>query len=498
MNVSMLETATLTWIALPFLIGFSVYLIPKLSRPLALVMALLSLGYGLLLTGQGEALVLQLVDSFGVTLQLDGLGGYFVLTNALVTLAVLLYCWSSNQGGFFHAQLMVLHGSVNAVFICADFISLYVALEVIGVVSFLLITYARSDRAIWVGLRYLFVSNTAMLFYLMGAILLYQQSGTFAFTGIEQAPPEAIALIALGLLTKGGVFVSGLWLPLTHASAETPVSAMLSGVVVKTGVFPLLRCALILPELQPLLGVVGMGTALLGVGYALVERDTKRMLALSTISQMGFLLVAPAAAGFYALTHGLSKVALFLLAGNLPSRDFKVLREQPLVPRRLWIAMVVVALSISGCPLLAGYGAKTLTMKQLAGLDWWVMTIAATGTAAVCAKLIFLPTQSNRETSGSIKPGLSLALGVSLSGLILANTLSPKVYELESMVKAIAIIAAGWLLYGLVVRSAMTQPQTEPRSQARPEQVENLIGAMSLVAVLLFGLFLTLPSGGAL
>lgn len=97
-----------------------------------------------------------------------------------------------------------MHGSVNAAFVCSDFLSLYVALEVISIAAFLLIAYPRTDRSIWVALRYLFISNTAMLFYLVGAVLVYQAHHSFAFAGLRGAPPEALALIFLGLLTKGG------------------------------------------------------------------------------------------------------------------------------------------------------------------------------------------------------------------------------------------------------------------------------------------------------
>ncbi len=107
-------------------------------------------------------------------------------------------------------QTIILHGSVNSAFACTDFISLYVALEVISIAAFLLIAYPRTDRLIWVGLRYLFTSNVAMLFYLVGAVLVYKATHSFAFAGLPKAPPEALALIFLGLLVKGGIFVSGL------------------------------------------------------------------------------------------------------------------------------------------------------------------------------------------------------------------------------------------------------------------------------------------------
>ena len=201
---------TIAWIALPFFVGFVIYLLPKLDRWLALGIALFSAGYAVDIFLLGSPLNIQLLDNFGVSLTLDQLSAWFILTNALVTTAVVLYCWQTNKSSFFYMQLVVLHGSVNATFICADFISLYVALEVISVASFLLITYPRSDRTIWVGLRYLFVSNTAMLFYLMGAILVYQANNSFYYGGLVNAPVEAIALIFLGFTSKRRDFCFGI------------------------------------------------------------------------------------------------------------------------------------------------------------------------------------------------------------------------------------------------------------------------------------------------
>ncbi|MBP0001522.1 MAG: cation:proton antiporter [Cyanobacteria bacterium SID2] len=472
---------SITWIALPFLVGFSIYLLPKLSRYLALGVSLVSLSYGMAQLLRSSPLTLQLLDNFGVTLTIDSLSGFFILTNALVTLAVILYCWHSGRSAFFFTQIILLHGSVNSAFICADFISLYVALEVIGIAAFLMITYPRSDRSIWVGLRYLFVSNTAMLFYLIGAALVYQSNHSFAFSGLGQAPTEATALIFLGLLTKGGIFVSGLWLPLTHSESDTPVSAMLSGIAVKAGVFPLVRCALLIEEIDPLVRLFGVGAALLGVGYTVLEQDTKRMLAFSTVSQLGFVLAAPEVAGFYALTHGLVKSALFLIAGNLPSRNLKTLRHQP-IATPIWFALAVASFSISGFPLLSGFGAKVLTMKNL--LPWQVvaMNIAALGTAISFAKFIFLPHESQPEQTA--KPGFWTAVLVLLAGLFAANGVYYEAYSLTNIVKPLITIVLGWLAYGLIFRRSLIQL---PRML---EEFEHLIGVMSLVLVALFWMVL--------
>ena len=472
---------TIGWIALPLFVGFSIYLLPRFDRYLAIAISLASMAYSLGLILTSEVIKLELTDSFGVTLMADSLSGYFILGNALVTAAVVLYCWRQEKSAFFFTQLTVLHGSVNAVFICADFISLYVALEVIGIAAFLLISYPRTDRSIWIGLRYLFVSNTAMLFYLIGAVLVYQSSGSFAYEGLRQAPTDAIALILLGLLTKGGIFVSGLWLPLTHSESETPVSAMLSGAVVKTGVFPLVRCALLINDINPILQLFSVATALLGVGYAIFEKDTKRMLAASTISQLGFVLAAPAVAGPYALSHGLAKASLFLTAGNLPSRNFRTLHQTP-IRWPVWGILTTASLSIAGVPLIAGFGAKTLTLKALEPWHSAVLTIAAVGTAVAFAKFIFIPFTRFSEADHKISSGFWPAALLLLGGLIAANAFSLTTYTPNNIFKALLVAGIGWLIYGVCIRHLKVE------LHRAAEKFEHLIGAMSLMLVLLFGM----------
>ena len=476
-----MTTITIIWIALPFFLGFTIYLLPNLDRWLAMIVAFLSLEYGLQQVFASSPLRLQLLDHFGVTLVVDPLSGFFILTNALVTAAVIIYCWRSGKSAFFYMQMIILHGSVNAAFICADFISLYVALEIISIAAFLLIAYPRTNRSIWIALRYLFVSNTAMLFYLIGAVLVYQSNHSFAFAGLKEAPTEAIALIFLGLLTKGGIFVSGLWLPLTHGESDTPISALLSGVVVKAGVFPLVRCALMLEEIDPIVRIFGVSTALLGVSYAVFEKDTKRMLAFHTVSQLGFVLAAPEVGGFYALTHGLVKSSLFLISGNLPSRNFKELKQTP-IPTTLWIALAIASFSISGFPLLSGFGAKVLTMKNL--LPWQVigMNIAALGTAISFAKFIFLP---HAADEGKAKPGFWPAVILLLTGLFIANGVYYQAYTLANTVKPLVTIGLGWLAYLLIFQKAKI------KLSRTVEQFEHLIGAMSLMLISLFWMALT-------
>ncbi|MEA5553368.1 cation:proton antiporter [Anabaena cylindrica UHCC 0172] len=472
-----MNTITIAWVAIPFFLGFIIFLVPKLNRHLTLWGAIASAAYAVQLFLEPSPLNLNLLDSFGITLVADQLSAYFILTNALVTAAVVLYCWGSDKTAFFYAQMIIVHGSLNAAFICADFISLYVALEVSGIGAFLLIAYPRSDRSIWVGLRYLFVSNTAMLFYLVGAVLVYQTHHSFSFAGLKGSPPEALALIFLGLLIKAGIFVSGLWLPLTHSESETPVSALLSGIVVKASVLPLLRCAAISEEIDFIVRIFGIGTAFMGVSYTIFEKDTKRLLAFSTISQLGWILAAPAVGGFYALTHGLAKSSLFLTAGSLPSRNFKELENKP-INTKIWMVLVIASLSISGFPLLSGFEAKVLSMKNLASWQFIAMNVAAVGTAIAFSKFIFLP--HTKEEEQKAKPAFWQVVIFLITSLVVANVVYLKAYNIADIIKAIAIIGVGWLAYHLIFkRLAIYLPRVF-------EEFDHLIGVMSLTIILLF------------
>ena len=487
--------ATLAWMIFPLLVGFGIYLFPRLDRALSISVAFTSLLYGLWQLLEQNQLSFQLIDSFGVNLLVDELSGYFILTNAIVTAMVILYCWQQNKNNFFYTQLTILHGSVNAIFICADLISLYVALEVTGIAAFLLITYSRTNKSIWVGLRYLFVSNTSLLFYMIGALLVYQTHGSFEFSGLAEAPPEAIALIFLGLISKGGIFVSGLWLPLTHSEADTPVSAMLSGIVIKTGGFPLARLALAVEELSVLTQLLSVGTAVLGTSLAIAQRDTKRMLALSTISQMGFILVSPTVAGLYAFAHGIAKSALFLTVGKLPSRDFTVLKQTPIRLSK-WIIITAAGLSLAGFPLLIGFNAKALTLKQLDSWHGVVLNIVTVGSAIAMAKLIFLPVYNDLKPfpkksqlqleKPSIKQSPALpktatyAVVLLVITLVAASTLHIEDYTIIGIAKALGKVGLGILIYQI-----LTSKLPLKISQT-PEKLEHLIGGMSLMLILLF------------
>ncbi len=481
----------IAWLLTPLLAAFTAPLLPSLARPLALLSALLTTGLGLALTSGAGPWNLELIGPLGVALQFDAVAAPFVLLNGLVVLAVLLDGWSTPFSGPFPSLLMVLLAGLNSAFVAVDLVSLYVALEVVGIAAFLLMLGRRSGLQLWIGLRYLLVGNTVMVVYLLGVALLYLREGCFRLSALTDPAlvngPLAVilALLLVGLLTKAGVFASGLWLPRTHAEAPADVSALLSGVVVAGGLCPLLRISQALPQLQPVLVWIGLASALLGVIYALAETDLKRLLAWSTLSQVGLVILDPRVGGLYALAHGLAKAGLFLLAGRLGDRNLQRWRLTPL-PLQQALPLWLGSLSIAGAPLLLGYWAKEGLSRGLTGPAAAVLVAVMVGTAAVYARLLLRPLA--RFSSWPPLGSALLALVLLGSGLLLAP-LPPQ----ASLLKALAILAAGGGL-ALLLELARQVPAWWPRpALPQLERLDDLLGGMAVIGA---ALMLVLLGGG--
>lgn len=471
----------IAWILLPFVAGLTLYLLPPLARGLTLAIAVVSLCVGLGITINQVNTAFVLLDSFGISLSIDPLSGYFIVTNALVILAALFHTWQAGYKAFFYVLLCLLHGCANTVFISADFLSLYVNIEVLGIVVFLLIAYPRSDRPLWIGLRYLMVSNVAMLFYLMGVALVYQASHTFAFSALRQAPPEAVALILMALLAKGAIFISGLWLPQTNVVAAPVVAALLAGIVENAGVFSLARVSLLYSDIADIVGLFALASIFFGPLFALVADDVRRLLSFSTLGQLGWVIIAPPAAGLYALMHGLAKASLFLSVGELRHYRLSELRQEGL-PRPVAIALTIAGYGIVGVPFLAGFPAKALTLSYLDPWQQGLLYGAGFLTATIYSKFLFLP----RYPSKTLMPvGYSAATMVLLGGLVLANAGYMEAYSSGmSVLRAVLPPLVGC---GLV---ALGVSRWESAWRGAWERLEHLLGVMLLLLLGLVGLAL--------
>ncbi|MCP9863421.1 proton-conducting membrane transporter [Synechococcus sp. Cruz-7E5] len=417
---------TIAWLLLPFLAAFLAALVPRLGRPLILLVVATTLAMALAAWQGWLPSDLLLLGPFGVRLQLDQLASPLLLLTALVSAAVLLEGWGRAPDKPFLLLLLLLQGGIDSAIVASDLISIYVAQEVVGISTFLLLVQGNRPPQLWIGLRYLLIGNSVMLLYLLGAALVYREQSSFALQGLEQSSGMALALLLVALFTKAEVFISGLWLPRTNAVSPAAVSALISGGVVCAGLAPLLRIAAAVESVGPLLRWIGLASALLGLVFALAERRVERLLAWSTISQMGMVLLVPAVGGFYALAHGLAKAALFLVSARLPVVSLDGWRAQAL-PWRHGAPLLLASLSIAGAPPLLGFLAKEQLSVALAGpkaglqaadLLPIALLLLSVGTAAVYARLWLLPGNADEAEEGQpASPGALLLV----TALLLLN-----------------------------------------------------------------------------
>jgi len=475
----------------PYLAAFLVGMVPALGRPLLLFSSVIATVLGVSTLTADTSLTLQLLGPLGVTLSLDPLAGWFLLLDGLVFLAVLLDVWKGSIRSGSMRLMLVLLGGLSGAAVVTDLISLYVTLEVVAIAAFLLVlAEGGSESNLWVALRYLLIGNTAMSLYLVGTALVYAQTESFQLVTAASLPICAGHLFLLiGLFTKGGLFLNGLWLPTTHAAAAAPISALLSGSVVTAGVIPLVRLSLLNEALASRIGAIGLASALLGLIAALLCRDLKRLLAWSTLSQMGLLVLAPAAAGLLGLSHGLAKAALFLSCQALPTRnlrDWNLSACRPDQRLAFWIA----PLSLAGLPPLIGAWAKG---GELSFSGNWMKLVIALLSVLAIAVYARIWQKDPIQVQAAVQPisvGLALLVALLVSPLVAPGSWLDASLPSKLLLSGITLIA-GLSLHRLL-RPLLNADDSKPIEPLIFERLEHLIGGLGLIGGVLL---LSLPGG---
>lgn len=291
---------------------------------------------------------------------------------------------------------LVTLGATMGVFLSADLYTTFLFFEVMSFTSYVSVVQTEEEEALRAGGTYLAVAVIGGLVTLSGLFLLYFQLGTLQIGQLAQAAAQASDRTLLwvgGLLTlvgfgaKAGAFPLHIWLPTAHPAAPAPASAVLSGVITKTGIYgvAVLSTTLFLHDGSwgAMLAAIGAVTMVLGAVLALCSVDLKRTLACSSVSQIGFILVglamqcllgghnALAVDGtvLHIINHSLIKLVLFPAAGviHLSTHSFDLNdirgfgRNKPM----LALIMGVPMLSLAGLPLLNGYVSKTLLHESI-------------------------------------------------------------------------------------------------------------------------------------
>ncbi len=369
----------------------------------------------------------------GISLAVDGLSAFVALTGSFISLMAIIYSLAYKEyEARYYSLLLLLIAGMLGVILTGDIFNMYVFFELLSVASIGLIALGGEEKALTASLNYLFISSVGVLFFLMGIGLLYGYTGTLNLAHLsEKLPPifeiqPAKIVLPISLLLTGAAIKSALiplhvWLPDAHSYAPSPISAILSGFMVKVGIYMIIRISYLLQGSLSFRDVylwMGGISALGGVLIALTQYDIKRILAFHTISQLGYISLAwgvgtswaRSASILHLFNHALFKSSLFLCAGSvIYITDLRDVREIRGLGRRtpiLAAACIVASLSISGIPLFNGFVSKSLISYSLNEdlLGKIVITLAGIGTVASFFKLnqIFFG-----RTRGEIKRKIS-------------------------------------------------------------------------------------------
>jgi formate hydrogenlyase subunit 3/multisubunit Na+/H+ antiporter MnhD subunit len=340
---------------------------------------LLTLPYGAVVESQPLSLVLGgFIAPTGINLYLDGLSWLLLL--ALQLGLVLLWPLKSEEGGTVRGQalLLLLAASSMGMALSGDLFNLYVFYELLAVATFGLVAAGESRASTLVSFRYLLLSGLGSVLALSGIALIYSHSGTLSLGHLAQLvgsgevtlPLSAFVLLLLGFGVKAELFAVNSWVPEVYAVISPRLSALLAGVVSKLAVVVIVRVLLLLfpqegaTDLLLLFGILG---ALTGELAAWRAQDLRRMLAYSSVGQLGVIFIAFS----LSLEIGLLVGIALSLHHLLVKPGLFLLTEQTL---NRWgiVLFILFSLSLVGVPPLPGFWAKFTLLSGLVESGGWL------------------------------------------------------------------------------------------------------------------------------
>jgi hydrogenase-4 component F len=310
----------------------------------------------------------------------------------------------------FYGLLMWFFGTMLWGCVTNNVIMLYVAIEATTLTSGLLVAFYWDRPALEAGYKYLMLLTIGITFALFGCVLLY--AGAAATSKLaggnalliseirnvvlfipRRTAAITIAFLLIGFGTKAGIAPFHPWLPDAHAEAPTPISVLLSGVMIKMALYAMARTVSIFypawPQVSIFIVVLGTFTMLLGIILALAQDDLKRLLAYSSVSQMGYVLVGVGLGTylgcygglFHLLNHALCKSLLFMCVGAvIYATGLRRIAELSGMRKQMPITsacFLLGALAIAGFPPLNGFWSKLTIYLALAKAGMWWATVIA-------------------------------------------------------------------------------------------------------------------------
>ncbi|MCA1735882.1 MAG: NADH-quinone oxidoreductase subunit L [Actinobacteria bacterium] len=338
-----------------------------------------------------------------MTLIITGVG-------ALIHLYAIGYMHGEARFTRFFVYLNLFVASMLTLVLAGNFAMLFMGWELVGLCSFLLISFwSTRPSANAAGKKAFVVNRIGDFGFLVGLMLIFATFSTLSYAGIFERAEEVLRpgmataiglLILIGAAGKSAQIPLYVWLP-DAMEGPTPVSALIhAATMVTAGVYVIARSAVIFeisPIAGPIVATVGAATALWAATIALAQKDIKRVLAYSTISQLGYMFLAVGAAGhvagvFHLMTHAFFKALLFLGAGSVihgmaEEQNMEKMgglrKAMPITA----VTMLIGTIAISGIPPLAGFWSKDeiLGVAFSRGGWFWVLWIVGLVTALITA-----------------------------------------------------------------------------------------------------------------
>jgi NADH-quinone oxidoreductase subunit M len=405
-----------------------------------------SLSLGKLAAGPGTAVMTTLdlpwITPLGIRLHLavDGLSLMLVLLTGFLAIAALVSSWSeiAERAGFFHLNLMLVTAGILGVFMSLDLILFYFFWELMLVPMYFLIAVWGHENRIYAAVKFFLFTQLSGLLMLAAILGLYfihgRHTGTYTFDYLQllgtDLAPRAAFLLMLGFFiafaVKLPVIFFHTWLPDAHTQAPTAGSVILAGLLLKTGAYGLIRFVIpLFPQAAAAFSPVAMGLGVVAILYgallAFAQQDLKRLVAYTSVSHMGFILMGVFAWNQVALqgtvmtmlAHGVSTGALFILVGiiqeRLHTRDLSQMGGFQEVTPRLSAAILLFAMASLGLPGLGNFVGEFLVLLGSYRINVTLTCLAALGliTSVVYAvwivqKVVHGPVPIETDRSGRI------------------------------------------------------------------------------------------------
>jgi len=359
---------------------------------------------------------LERIDAFfKISFLVDHLSFLMFLCIGIVSLASLVvakYTMADENDSFKFINLLILASlGMSAIVMVKDIFSLYVFMEVTAISSFLLIAFPRSLESLEGSFKYLILSAVATVLMLTSIGLMLMVAGTTSFSGLSIALEASrsselvalgVGLFICGLFIKGGLVPFHGWLPDAYMAAPAPASVLLAGVVTKAaGIYTMIRIVTSVlgsyRSLNSVLLLIGTISIFVGAIVAIDQKNFKRMLAYSSISQMGYIIVGLGAgnalgligAAFHLFNHAIFKSLLFVNSAAVEKETGTCdMTKMGGISQKMPVTgttSVIALLSTCGIPPLAGFWSKLMIVMALWQADYY-----AYATLAILGSIITL------------------------------------------------------------------------------------------------------------